>query len=345
MTSALWLTASGWPAAWLLEAVPPACRRGVDTPAEVQIEGQEAVVQTPAWPVAGALHFVPSFAVHTATPFSVRIELSVRVGGAWSSWVAGVSLGSASFEPLPSAGSLAVDVDVFRAPGPVEAARLRLRLRAVDPQSVLTAPWLLALSTSPSAGPARQEPRPPEARPRPDGPGVRLAVPARSQMEAQAAIAPRICSPTCVAMLLDFWRRPASLEALAAEIFHPGVDLYGIWPSAVMAAGRRGLAGYLLRFPDWAAAQWCLARGLPIIASIRYGAGELTGAATAATPGHLIVLTGWDGDDVLVNDPAAPTVASVGRRYRLAELARVWLERTAVGYVLFPPDAGSTPRQ
>jgi hypothetical protein len=333
MTSALWLAASGWPAARLLEAVPPACRRHVDAPYDVRIEGQEALVQTPTWSVAGASHFVPSFAAHTTTPFGARLELSVRVAGTWSGWAAGVSLGTASFAPLPPAGSLDVDVDVFRARGPVDAARLRLRLHSLDPHAVLVAPWMLALSASPVAAPARPKPHPPEAR------TVRLAVPGRSQMEAEVAIAPRICSPTCVAMLLDFWRRPASLDELAAEIFHPGVDLYGVWPSAVLAAGRRGLAGYLLRFPDWAAARWCLARGLPVIASIRYDAGELAGAAVTATPGHLIVLTGWDGDDVLVNDPAAPTATSVGRRYRLAELARVWLERSGVGYVLFAPDA------
>jgi hypothetical protein len=71
------------------------------------------------------------------------------------------------------------------------------------------------------------------------------------------------------------------------------------------------------------------------VASVRYGAGELTGAAAPETPGHLLVLTGWDGEDVLVNDPAAPTPASVGRRYRRDELERVWLERTGVGYVIF----------
>jgi hypothetical protein len=97
------------------------------------------------------------------------------------------------------------------------------------------------------------------------------------------------------------------------------------------------VGGYLLRFPDWASAAWCLEHGLPVIASVRYAASELTGAAVPATSGHLIVVTGLDRSDALVNDPAAPSAATVPRRYKISELARVWLERTAVGYVLFPP--------
>lgn len=330
MSAGLWVATSGLPVHVLTEAIPPACRRTVDRPAAARVDGGEALVETPAWPAAGGTHFVPSFAVHSAIPFSARLELSVRADGAWSPWVAGVSLGPASFAPAPPAESLDVDVDVFRARAPVEAARLRLRLRAPEPAAVLAAPWMLALSASPSTGSSTRTATAADRR------AVRLEVPGRSQMEEGAAIAPRICSPTCVAMVLDFWRRPARLDALAAEIFHPGVDLYGVWPAAVMAAGRRGLGGYLLRFPDWAAAEWCLARGLPIIASVRYSAGELAGAAAVETPGHLVVLTGWDGDDVLVNDPAAPTTASVGRRYRRVEFVRAWLDRTGVGYVLFP---------
>ena len=124
---------------------------------------------------------------------------------------------------------------------------------------------------------------------------------------------------------------------LAREVFHPELDLYGVWPSAVRAAGRRGVAGYLLRFPDWSAAAWCLEQGMPIVASLRYGAGELTGAAVAETSGHLVVLTGYEGDQVFCNDPAAPRAAEVARRYRLDELHRIWLARAGVGYVLFVP--------
>jgi hypothetical protein len=124
---------------------------------------------------------------------------------------------------------------------------------------------------------------------------------------------------------------------VAADVFHRATDRYGVWPAAIRAAAARGVAGYLLRFPDWSAAAWCLARGIPIIASIRYAAGELTGAAVEATTGHLVVLTGYENGVVLVNDPAAPTGDTVPRRYRRDEVTRAWLERAGVGYVLFDP--------
>jgi hypothetical protein len=74
-----------------------------------------------------------------------------------------------------------------------------------------------------------------------------------------------------------------------------------------------------------------------VIASVRYAAGELRGAAVESTGGHLLVLTGHDGDWVLANDPAAPTAREVPRRYALTDIRRVWLDRTGVGYVLFDP--------
>ena len=170
-----------------------------------------------------------------------------------------------------------------------------------------------------------------------------MSVPALSQMEADPALASRICSPTSVAMVLGYLGVGVTPERLAADVFHPALDIYGVWPAAVSAAARRGVLGYLLRFPDWTAAAWCLDHGLPIIASVRYEADELTGAAIAATTGHLVVLTGYDGDDVLVNDPAAATADTVPRRYRRRELERVWLERAGVGYVFFKAPSGSAP--
>jgi Peptidase_C39 like family len=329
MTSGLWIATAGLPTPTLIDAVPPACRRRVDTlPCPgVDVDGPDVILQAPEWPVEAATHFVPSFAALTPMTYSVRLEVSVRAGGAWSPFAVGVGLGPTPFAPREPVEGLAADIDVFRTPRPVEAARLRVRLRGDEAAAVLAAPWMLTLSASDSA---------PAVSPGASTPAPRLEVPRRSQMEADSAIARRICSPTCVAMVMDFWGRSPALDSLAAEMFHPGVDLYGVWPAAIVAAGRHGLSGYLLRFPDWTAAAYCLGRGLPIVASVRYAAGELTGAAVAQTPGHLVVLTGWSNGEVLVNDPGAPDRPSVARRYRLDEIVRVWLERAAIGYVIFP---------
>jgi hypothetical protein len=272
---------------------------------------------------------MPAFAAIAEIDYSVRFELSVLASGAWSPWVGTVTVGAASFPPLAAnAEGLQADVDVFTTAVPVEAVRMRLRLRARNIAALLATPWLLTLSACDLV--AAQPISVPAA-------SARLAVPALSQMREGGALAARVCSPTSVAMVLAYLGTTDSVARLAAEMFHPALDLYGVWPAAICAAGRRGVLGYLLRFPDWAAARWCLDQGLPIIASVRYAAGELANAAIAQTEGHLLVLTGYDGEDVLVNDAAAPDTATVSRRYRLSQLTRVWLARAGVGYVLFRP--------
>lgn len=325
MTSDLFLAAAGLDALVLERAVPPSCLRSIDpAPAAVR-EGADALVTLPPWrPRRPAAYLLPSFAPLSAGPLAFRFELSAHADGEWSAWVASATIGAAEFAPLPSAAvPLTCDVDVFRAAPAVHALRLRVRLRAGE-----SARWLVGLSAAEDA--------PADLRVA-VGPPARLDVPALSQIEADAALGARICSPTSVAMVLGYWRRAVTPSALAAEVFHPGLDIYGVWPAAIRAAAARGLAGYLLRFPDWATARWCLERGIPIVASVRYAAGELSGAAVAATGGHLLVLVGMDGETVLVNDPAAPTAAAVPRRYRADEFGRVWLARGGVGYVLFDP--------
>jgi len=326
----LFAVVSGVDAASVAGAIPPDCRRDVEPAPSAVCAGTDTLVQAGPWrPRRGTRHLLPAFSAISAIDYSVRFELSVFAGGAWSPWVTTVTVGSASFAPLAAeAPGLRADVDVFTVVPPAEAVRVRLRLRADDTAGLLAASWLLTLSAcdlalaEPAAEPVAS---------------ARLAVPALSQMREGGALGARVCSPTSVAMVLTYLGAPDSVARLAAEMFHPALDIYGVWPAGICAAGRRGVLGYLLRFPDWAAARWCLDRGLPIIASVRYAAGELSGAAVAETPGHLLVLTGYEGEDVLVNDPAAADPATVPRRYRLAQLTRVWLERAGVGYVLFRP--------
>jgi hypothetical protein len=309
------------------------------------VAGGEAVVSLPDWrPRRPARHFVPAFSPLRDGRITFRFELSVLTAAGWSSWAGAAGLGAGTLSPIPtSVAGLASDVDLFVTDSPAERVRLRLRLPARD-AGAARAPALITLSacedvagavTEAAAAAPRRVPRG-SARP---GHQRARAVPALSQMRAPAALAARICSPTSVAMVLRAWNVRAAPMVLAAEMYHPGLDLYGVWPAAIRAAARRGVAGYLLRFPDWASLSWCLGTGLPVIASVRYRRGELTGAAIAETPGHLLVLVAEDGEDVIVNDPAARDDAAVRRRYRKRELARVWLERAGVGYVLFRPQA------
>lgn len=319
-------------AAVVIAAVPPACRRPVDALGAPRADGDDLVLEAPEWrPRAPARHLVPALAALGDGPRAFRFEMSARRDGAWSPWLTTATIGPAAFAPLPSAADgLRVDVDVVTADRPVDAVRVRARLRATD--AAAPGAWLLTLSASDVAE-ASERPAGDER----DAADSALAVPALTQMDAAADVRRRVCSPASVAMVLGYWGVAADVDTLAAEVFHAGLDIYGVWPAAIQAAARRGIAGYLLRFPDWASAAWCLARGLPVVASVRYARGELRGAAVEETPGHLLVLRGLAGDEVLVNDPAAPTAADVPRRYTRGDLSRVWLERAGVGYVFFKP--------
>lgn len=333
MSTDLFLAASAWPPDSIAATVPPSCRRGVDPAPFPESERGDLIVRLPEWrPRHPAHRLVPAFSVLGDGVSGFRFEMSVFSSGAWSPWLAGATIGLARFpEPVTRTETLTCEVDEFVAAQPAERIRLVLRLNTADPCTPFAERWFVSLSAwSPDVA---EEPMP--------GGRARLSVPSYSQMEEEAGIRNRICSPASVAMMLAYHGARVAVGNLAREIFQPELDLYGVWPAAVKAAGRRGVAGYLLRFPDWSAAAWCLEQGMPVIASIRYRAGELTGAAIAETSGHLVVLTGYEGDYVYVNDPAAPRASEVGRRYRLDELRRVWLGRAGVGYVLFAPGRSS----
>jgi hypothetical protein len=308
-------------------AIPPSVRNGVEAAAPRR-DGRDVVLELGPWtPRAPARHLVPALGLLAPRAPSVRFELSARRAGAWAPWIATATLGAEVFAAMPgSVDGFVADIDEVYATPAVDAVRLRVRVGGPGAEALFDTPWLVTLSAWDGALGAVTT-----------APPVRLGVPPRTQMTEPENIRLRICSPTSVAMALEYLGCSVPTSVLAEAVFHAPTDRYGVWPAAIRAAGTHGLLGYLLRFPDWDAAAWCLARGLPIVASIRYAAGELANAAIPETAGHLIVITGLESDEVLVNDPAAPTTAEVPRRYRRSELTRAWLERTGIGYVFMRP--------
>lgn len=79
-------------------------------------------------------------------------------------------------------------------------------------------------------------------------------------------------------------------------------------------------------------------RSIPLAVSIRFQAGELPGAPLSWSNGHLLVLAGFDArGNPVVNDPAAPSDATVKRTYPRAVFERLWLNHAGgMAYVMAP---------
>ncbi len=166
-----------------------------------------------------------------------------------------------------------------------------------------------------------------------------LDVPAISQMEQDAAIASRICSPVSTTMVLNGFGVGARVDEVAPLSLSLVRDFYGVWPHSVWAASRHGVLGAVTALRSWEEVGGILNKGIPIVATLAYEAGELDGAAVVSTPGHLMTIKGLDSGVVVVNDPGAGSAAKVERRYGIGQFERAWFGRKqGVCYVFARPE-------
>ncbi len=166
-----------------------------------------------------------------------------------------------------------------------------------------------------------------------------------SQMQADKAIARRICSPTATAMAvmgstaLSYWS-----EAVEA-CYDPDTKAYGKWPLATYWASQQGVLGSVEALWQWDDVVTVLQAGQPIVCSIRYSKGQLPGTPQEQSGGHLLVLYGIEFIEeegfALVMDPAGADADEVPRRYPLAAFTQAWLNHRGAAY-LFSTDL---PRQ
>jgi hypothetical protein len=160
--------------------------------------------------------------------------------------------------------------------------------------------------------------------------------PALSQKTAPPAIASNICSPTSLAMVLAHWGARAGWLDVVAECRDPATGMYGVWPRAIAAAARRGRIGAVELFEDWDAPLAVLARGIPLVTSIRFARDQLPGAPLEQTGGHLVVVWAAGPETIAVNDPAAASADTVTRRYPAAAFTAAWLGYRGAAYILPP---------
>lgn len=162
-----------------------------------------------------------------------------------------------------------------------------------------------------------------------------LPVPFLPQKMLPRPLWSRGCSPTATTMVLQYRGRADATPTRTAEaVYDAEHDIYGNWGRAVAYAGSLGLDAELARFRTWDQLKAAIARGQPVIASIRFGPGEFPSNPMSDTAGHLIVIRGLTaGGDAIVNDSALGQEGD-GIVYKAEELARAWLGKGGVGYVI-----------
>ncbi|GGO76958.1 membrane protein [Nocardioides deserti] len=196
--------------------------------------------------------------------------------------------------------------------------------------------------------------------------GITLDVPRYSQMIHQGH-SPQWgnggeawCSPTSTSMVLGYYGAlPAAADRAWVGSGHPDpwVDhaarmtydaAYrgtGNWPFNTAYAAPLAGNAFVTRLRSLREAERLVKAGIPVVVSVSFGRGQLSGAPISATNGHLLVIVGFtQTGDVVVNDPAAATNAGVRRTYDRGQLENAWLPRSGgLAYVIHD-DAHPLPK-
>jgi len=192
-------------------------------------------------------------------------------------------------------------------------------------------------------------------------PAKTLKVPRYSQMTHRGEYAQyggggeAWCSPTSLSMLLGYYRAlPASssyawvnkryadpwVDHVARVVYDYGYEGTGNWAFNTAYASNLTSDAFVTRLNNLRDAERFIAAGIPLAASISFSRGQLSGAPISATAGHLVVISGFTrAGNVVVNDPAAPSNASVRRVYDRGQFERAWLRKSS-GTVYVVRDAG-----
>ncbi|HVC08467.1 MAG TPA: C39 family peptidase [Elusimicrobiota bacterium] len=249
----------------------------------------------------------------------------------WSPWFElGRQDGGRFFSPDRQENAYGfVDTDTLTLKKPAAAFRYRIILR--QPGAARAVLRLVAMSVS--DGKIRP------ARAFAPGPWIReIRVAPRSQMTVQSKYRRDICSPTSLSMALSLWGRVLPTTKVAESVQDQTSEIYGDWTFNTAFAGTDGLMSYFSYLDSLRALEREIAAGRPVVASVSFGPGELSGAPIKKTKGHLMLVVGFTrAGDVIVLDPAAPTAKTARRIYRRKEFREVWLvHKRGAAYLIGP---------
>jgi len=159
------------------------------------------------------------------------------------------------------------------------------------------------------------------------------------------------CSPTSTSMVMRYFGKGPKKSAYAwsrytdSFVDHAARYTYdhqykgtGNWPFNTAYAANYSLDTFVTRLSSLRDAESYIRAGIPLVASVAFGRGELTGAPISSTPGHLLVIRGFTSTgQVIANDPAGSRNSTVRRVYSRAQFEKAWLKGSGgVVYVMRP---------
>jgi hypothetical protein len=293
---------------------------------------------------------VPSWAAVTPRGTWVQVEMRVRSAqGRRSSWdtMARWASHARRFHRMTlgeqSDDLTRVAADTLRSRGVARLQRWQLRVTLFRRAGTSRTPWLRGIGAMASRLPGGN---PATARTTMRRTRV-VPVPRRSQMihtghyRRYGNGGEAWCSPTSTTMLLRRWgtgptdrqtawvgarHKHADVDHAARFVYDYGYNGAGNWAFNTAYANTFGLHSFVTRLRSLREAEAFVRRGIPLVASVRFGAGDLRGAPISATNGHLMVIRGFQADgDVVVNDPAARRARGVRRVYDRAQFTDAWV--------------------
>jgi hypothetical protein len=323
-----------------------------DAPATLQAlpAGVDRRTWTGPWTTPGfaLTRLVASWSARTPGASRVRIEVRGRTAATTSSWdtLAIWAAGDRFVRRTTRSGQAddlgSVNVDTWVVPNGVTSYQLRVTM--VRRAGQRTSPRVAAVGAMASRLPSVSSV--PTSAPGVAS-GVVLDVPTYSQMihrghyPAYGAGGEAWCSPTSTSMVLGYYGALPSAAAYSwvpAGYVDPWVDhaarmtydyAYdgtGNWPFNTAYAATLVDRAFVTRLRSLREAELFIAAGIPLVASIAFDRGGLSGAPISSTDGHLVVIVGFTAEgDVVVNDPAAATDAEVRRTYDRGQFENAWI--------------------
>lgn len=278
-------------------------------------------------PNVPADHIVAASLASLPAPVSFSFRLECHLGE-FTTATFGEAHATAQTTKAPNAhlraarvAGVTVPIDYFDTTRPLKGVHLH-----VDFQGSAPARYLFVVSARPRVMPA---PSPPLQEVEP------LPASSLSQTTLDDGLRHQACSPTATAMALRI-EDDRRFREFVSRALHPTTGLCGVWPQNVWAAAAHGRLVGVELMSDWDDAGRALVAGSTVVASLRFGSGALPGSPIEQTGGHLVLLRGIDGGQVVVNDPAAPP-GQVERLYPAGAFGAAWLRHRGAAYVLAAP--------